>query len=212
VAARSPHNRDPQFVSTLLAQVRDGSSSAFDALVPLVYEELHELARAQRRRWRGDDTLDTTALLHEAYLKVAAADSPDWQSRSHFFSVAARAMRQVLIDYARAKATEKRGGDRVQVSLNQFKPGELTGSAVGAGVDGNETLLALDRALTRLEFLDPRQCRVVECRFFGGMTIKETAAAVDMSTATVERDWALAKAWLFREVQREMAGQVTADG
>lgn len=209
--ARSPHNRDPQFVSTLLAQVRDGSTSAFDALVPLVYEELHELARAQRRRWHGDDTLDTTALLHEAYLKVAAADSPDWQGRSHFFSVAARAMRQVLIDYARAKATEKRGGDRVKVSLNQFRPGELT-STVNEKADGNEALLALDRALTRLEGQDARQCRVVECRFFGGMTIKETAASVDMSTATVERDWAMAKAWLFREVQREMANQAAADG
>lgn len=211
MAARSPHNRDPQFVSTLLAQVRDGSSSAFDALVPLVYEELHELARAQRRRWRGDETLDTTALLHEAYLKVAAADSPDWQSRSHFFSVAARAMRQVLIDYARAKATEKRGGDRVQVSLDQLGPGGLT-STVDQKADGNEALLALDRALTRLERRDPRQCRVVECRFFGGMTIRETAAAVDMSTATVERDWAMAKAWLFREVQRGLANQATTDG
>ena len=211
MAARSPHNRDPQFVSTLLAQVRDGSSSAFDALVPLVYEELHELARAQRRRWRGDETLDTTALLHEAYLKVAAADSPDWQSRSHFFSVAARAMRQVLIDYARAKATEKRGGDRVQVSLDRLGPGGLT-STVDQKADGNEALLALDRALTRLERQDPRQCRVVECRFFGGMTIRETAAAVEMSTATVERDWAMAKAWLFREVQRELANQATTDG
>lgn len=211
MAARTPHNRDPHFVSTLLAQVRDGSSSAFDALVPLVYEELHELARAQRRRWHGDDTLDTTALLHEAYLKVAAADSPDWQGRSHFYSVAARAMRQVLIDYARAKAAEKRGGGRARVSLDQLGPGELT-PVQDATADGNEALLALDRALTCLERRDSRQCRVVECRFFGGMTIKETAAAVGISTATVERDWALAKTWLFREVQREMTNQATTGG
>lgn len=202
--ADASQRRDAQFVSGLLAQVRDGSPTAFDALVPLVYEELHGLAKAQRRRWQGDQTIDTTALLHEAYLKVAAAESPDWKSRSHFFSVAARAMRQVLIDYARARATEKRGGDRVRVSFDELRLGLTEEAASLDGETFDAALLALEDALNRLEQLDGRQCRVVECRFFGGMTIRETAEAVDVSTATVERDWAMARAWLFREIRREL--------
>ena len=199
----APRRHDAQFVSGLLARVRDGSRSAFDELVSLVYDELHELAKAQRRHWRGDHTLDTTALLHEAYLKVAAADSPDWQDRSHFYSVAARAMRQVLIDYARARAAGKRGGDRARVSFDELRLGAADDAARRAVEAPDEILLALDDALTRLERCDARQARIVECRFFAGMTIRETATVVGLSTATVERDWAMARAWLFNELKGE---------
>lgn len=195
---------EAQSVSGLLARVRAGSASAFHALVPLVYRELHGLAKAQRGRWQGDQTLNTTALLHEAYLKVAAADSPDWQDRSHFFSVAARAMRQVLIDYARSRATQKRGGDRARVSFDELRGGLAEDLARLDEGTSDVALLALDEALTRLEQLDGRQCRVVECRFFGGMTIRETAEAVGVSTATVERDWAMAQAWLFKQIHGEL--------
>jgi len=201
----APHRRDAQCVSALLSQACDGSSSAFDALVPLVYRELHDLARAQRKRWRGDVTLDTTALLHEAYLKMAAAESPGWQDRSHFFSVAARAMRQILIDYARARTAVKRGGKRAPVSFDELRLGPAEHVQRFDAETSATTLLALDGALEALEKLDARQCRIVECRFFGGMTIRDTAEAIGVSTATVERDWAMARAWLFKELKRELA-------
>lgn len=200
VPADSP---EPDSASRLLEEVRAGSSSAFDALVPLLYEQLHGLAHAQRRRWQGDATLNTTVLVHEAYLKLASAESPDWKSRAHFLSVAARAMRQVLMDYARGKQALKRGGDRVRVTLEEQRLDEL---GVRPGEDPSDAIVALEEALVRLEDRDRRQGRVVECRFFGGMTIRETAEALGVSTATVERDWAMAKAWLYRQVERELAG------
>lgn len=200
VPADSP---DPGSAARLLGQVRAGSSSAFDTLVPLVYEQLHGLAHAQRRRWKGDATLNTTVLVHEAYLKLAATDAPDWKSRAHFLSVAARAMRQVLLDHARGKQALKRGGDRVRVTLEEQRLEEL---GVRPEEDPSDAILALEDALGRLEDRDRRQARVVECRFFGGMTIRETAEALGVSTATVERDWAMAKAWLYRQVERELAG------
>jgi len=185
----------------LLAEVRAGSRSAFDDLVPIVYEELRGLARAQRHGWQGDETLNTTALVHEAYQKLAAQDEPRWESRAHFRSVAARAMRQVLIDYSRARSAEKRGGKLTRVSFDDLR---VAGSS-GDLSDRHATLLiALDQSLEKLTALDSRQGRVVECRFFGGMTIPDTAEALGVSRATVQRDWVMAKAWLYRDMQQAL--------
>jgi RNA polymerase sigma factor (TIGR02999 family) len=195
-------------VARLLAEVREGSDSAFDELVPLIYEELRGLAHAQRDIWHGDETLDTTALTHEAYLKLAGQARLDWESRAHFRSIAARAMRQILIDYARAKRAQKRGGERVRVSLEDVKvadPDDASGHDPAA--DQAEALVTLDESLRRLKERDARQSRIVECRFFGGMTIEDTAAALRISTATVERDWVMAKAWLYRDMQEALAGK-----
>lgn len=203
MATAHADNPDSGPVTRLLEELRAGRSSAFDALVPLVYEELHGLAHAQRGRWRGDATLNTTALLHEAYTKLAAAGAPPWESHAHFLSVAARAMRQVLLDYARGKQARKRGGDQIRVTLDEERIADL---GLDADLTTSVALVALEEALARLEAHDSRQGRVVECRFFGGMTIRETAEALGVSTATVERDWAMAKAWLYREVERDLAG------
>lgn len=190
----------PTTVTRLLGEVRAGDSSAFDELLPILYGELKDRAQAQRRRWQGDDTLNTTALIHEAYLKLAAADDPDWETRAHFLAVASRAMRQVLIDYARIKHAEKRGGDRVPVTLDemQLTPGpELS-------VDRAEALLALEDSLRRLSEQNERQSRIVECRFFGGMTIRDTATALGLSPATVKRGWSMAQAWLYRDMKQAL--------
>lgn len=192
----------PGTVTRLLGKVQAGRASAFDELVPLVYDQLHGLARAQRHRWRGDPTLNTTALVHEAYLKLVAPEAPDWESRAHFLSVAARAMRQVLLDYARGKRAAKRGGGRVRVTLDEERLEDLP---LPSTEDRSAALVALEEALVKLEGRDRRQGRVVECRFFGGMTIRETSTALGVSTATVGRDWSHAKAWLYREIQRELA-------
>jgi RNA polymerase sigma factor (TIGR02999 family) len=191
-------------VSLLLERLREGDSEAFDRLFPLVYRELHRLAELQRRRWQGDDTLNTTALIHEAYLRLSGQSTPDWESEPHFLAVASRAMRQILLDYAKSKHRAKRGGGLRRVPLHEVEAalsGE--GDAAGAGVDA---LVALDHALRRLDREDPRQSRIVECRFFGGMGINETAAALDISPATVKRGWAMAQAWLYRELARDAAG------
>ncbi len=193
----------PSTVTQLLAEVRAGSSSAFDELFPLVYEELRQLAHAQRRQWHGEETLNTTALIHEAYLKLAAPAEPDWKSRAHLMSVAAKAMRQILIDYARVQRAKKRGGDRVRVTLDELK---LESPSPEFSKQRAEELIQLDESLKRLERRDGRQSRIVECRFFGAMTIRDTAEAVGVSAATVERDWAMAKAWLFRDMGGTQAG------
>ena len=187
-------------VTQLLGEVRAGSTSALDRLFPLVYSELKERAHAQRRGWQGDETMNTTVLIHEAYVKLAAADEPDWQSRAHFLAVSARAMRQILIDYARGKKAQKRGGDRVAVTFDERK---LEDPSPEITDERAESLIALDESLKRLSGRDERQGRVVECRFFGGMTIADTAAALDISTGTVERDWAMAKAWLYRDMTQK---------
>ncbi len=192
----------PTNVTRLLGEVRAGRPSAFDELLPILYGELKERAQGQRRRWQGDETLNTTALIHEAYLKLAAADDPDWESRAHFLAVASRAMRQVLIDYARIKRAEKRGGDQIPVTLDELRlaPGP------DLSADRAEALLALEEALERLSERDERQSRIVECRFFGGMTIRDTAAALSLSPATVKRAWTMAQAWLYRDMQRALSG------
>lgn len=190
----------PTTVTRLLGKVRAGDSSAFDELLPILYGDLKDRAQAQRRRWQGDDTLNTTALIHEAYLKLAAADEPDWESRAHFLAVASRAMRQVLIDYARIKQAEKRGGDRTPVTLDemQLTPGP------NLSADRAEALLALEDSLRRLSEQNDRQSRIVECRFFGGMTIRDTAVALALSPATVKRGWAMAQAWLYRDMKQAL--------
>lgn len=181
---------DPGHVTQLLISVRQGSGSAAAALMPLVYEELRGLAGALLRGQSPDITLQPTALVHEAYMRLAGAASADWRDRAHFFAVAARAMRQVLIDHARARGAEKRGGRRERVSLEQNDAAELRPF----------DLVSLNDALTSLGELDENQARVVELRFFGGMTNDEVALVLDRSTRTVEREWRAARAWLRREL------------
>lgn len=193
---------DQSTVTQLLAEYRGGSGAAFDQVVQIVYEELRDLAHAQRRRWHGDDTLNTTVLVHEAYLKLAAQDDPKWENRGHFRRVVAKAMRQILIDYSRAQRTAKRGGERDRVSFDDLR---AAGSSGEFSSRDAAALIALDESLSRLSKLDDRQNQVVECRFFGGLTIPETAEALGVSAATVEREWAIAKAWLYRDMQRTAA-------
>lgn len=184
----------------LLADLQAGDRHAFDRLFPLVYHELHALAAQQRRRWDGDDSLNTTALVHEAYLRLAGTPVQAWENRPHFLAVAARAMRQILIDYAKRRRADKRGGGQQHVALHEIEAALRNG--VDAGEAGSDALLALEEALLRLEAHDARQSSIVECRFFGGMSIQDTAVALDVSPATVKRGWAMAQAWLYRELTR----------
>ncbi len=163
-----------------------------DSLLPLVYQELRRLAAAYLRRERPGQTLQPTALVNEAYLRLLK-DRPDrWQNRAHFCAIAAHSMRQILIERARARGASKRGGARVQVTLDE---------ALAAGGERAIDLVALDEALERLATLDPEQARLIELRFFGGLTIEETAEAMDISPATVKRHWTVARAWLARELE-----------
>ena len=164
---------------------------ALDDMVPLVYAELRQIAHRQLYSERPDHTLNTTALVHEAYLKLSGLDRMQWKSRAHFFAIAAQAMRYILVNYAVRRTAAKRGGNQVVLPLDEA--GQIAADSV-------EDLLALHEALKRLEALGERPCRVVECRFFGGMTVEETAEALDISPATVKRDWQAARAWLNREL------------
>ena len=185
-------------VSRLVAALAEGDPQALDALFPMVYEEIHALAHRQRRRWQGDHTLNTTALVHEAYAKLAGRERLGVEGRAHFMALAATAMRRILINYAESRRTAKRGGAARLVSLSDVQ-------ALGAG-DVSEyqadILVALDAALRQLALVHPRQASVVECRFFGGMTIEETALALDVSPRTVKRDWAVAQAWLHNRIEQ----------
>jgi RNA polymerase sigma factor (TIGR02999 family) len=178
-------------VTTLLLKWRDGEKAALDRLVPIIYSDLRRMARARLRAERDGHSLQTTALVHEVYLRLVDADRMTLENRAHFFAVAARLMRQILVDHARRRDAEKRGGDVTMVSLSDASP-----VMPEATVD----LLALDEALEALTALDERLCRVVELKFFGGLTIEETAMALGVSRATVERDWTAAKAWLFERM------------
>ncbi|MGH7468658.1 MAG: sigma-70 family RNA polymerase sigma factor [Longimicrobiales bacterium] len=189
-------------IDSLLARLRTGDEEAFDQLFPLVYDQLHQAAKRQRRRWQSDDTLNTTALVHEAYLRLAGQSAPGWQGEPHFLAVAARAMRQIMIDHARGKRRAKRGGQWQRVPLHEIEAALTTGGA--ASTASADALLALDGALRRLDVANPRQSRIVECRFFGGMAIADTAEALGVSAATVKRGWAVAQAWLYRELAREL--------
>jgi RNA polymerase sigma factor (TIGR02999 family) len=192
-------------VATLVEAVAAGDREALDALFPLVYEELSRLAHRQRQRWDGDFTLTTTALVHEAYLKLAGQRQLPTRNRAHFLAIAARAMRHVLCNYARDRRRQKRGGGQPHLALDQVDPAD--GMALDLSADQADRLAGLDEALRRFESIAERQCRVVECRFFGGMSVEETAAALGMSPRSVKRDWAFARAWLLREMQLTAAGE-----
>jgi RNA polymerase sigma-70 factor, ECF subfamily len=181
-------------VTRLLAAISAGDHDAWDALFPLVYERLRLIAHRQLRNERTGHTLATSDLVHEAYFALVGIEAVSWTDRVHFLAIAARAMRRVLIDYARARGTAKRGGWHQQASLDV--------DALAADVP-DERLLFLDDALRRLEARNERYGRIVECRFFAGMSIEETARALDISPATVKRDWLVARAWLNRELSDE---------
>lgn len=188
------HDDTRQDVTALLRQMSAGSSEALDAMIPLVYRELRSIARRHLRREDPGHTLNTTALVHEAYLRLVDVRRVEWQDRLHFFAMASRMMRRILINYALRHKRTKRGGGRVPVSLEQVH------LPIHAHLD---ELLALDEALTRLAAVDERRCRVVECRFFAGLDIEETAEALDVSPGTVKRDWRLARIWLNRQLSAE---------
>lgn len=178
-------------VTFWLDRVRTGDASALQALVPLVYGELRALAHAQRLRYGAAETLNTTALLHEAYLKMSASDAA-WANRQHFFRVAARVMRQVMVDYARRQKADKRGGAQSDLALDEVWMRPLPDDL---------DLEALDEALTRLAALDARQAEVVDLRFFVGLTIEEAADVLGVAPATVKRDWTVARAWLYASLK-----------
>jgi RNA polymerase sigma-70 factor, ECF subfamily len=180
-------------ITRLLHEWQDGSEHALERLVPLVYDELHTLASRQlTREWRHDRP-QTTAVVNEAYLKLFGQREVDWQNRGHFFAIAAQLMRRILVDHARRQLRQKRGSGGVAVELDEAL------AAPGAPIDAVDAL-DLDRALTRLERLDPDAARIVELRFFAGLTVEETAASLGISPATVKREWAIAKGWLHREL------------
>jgi RNA polymerase sigma factor (TIGR02999 family) len=179
----------PPNITTVLEAVRGSDHAVVDELFKAVYDELQRIAQRQRSKWGGDDTLNTTALVHEAYVKLVKQKEVGLKDRAHFFAVAATAMRHILINYAERRVAAKRGGGIGHTSIEDANP--VTEEAA-------EDVLALGAALDALGEMDPRQSRVVECRFFAGLSIPETAEALGVSTATVERDWAVARAWLRR--------------
>jgi RNA polymerase sigma factor (TIGR02999 family) len=182
---------DSRTITALLDRWRSGDNQAANQLMELVYGELHRIAAREMRREHGEHTLQTTALVHEAYLRICRSEPIEWKDRAHFYAVAAQQLRRVLVDHARRRLSEKRGGGGVKLSL-----WESDGAAVGV----DERLLAVDEALARLESLDPRAARVVEMRFFGGLSEAEAAETLQISVATLKRDWDFAKTWLTREL------------
>jgi RNA polymerase sigma factor (TIGR02999 family) len=187
----------PEEVTQLLAAVRQGDGSAVDRLMTLVYDELRAVARRQLRRWRPGQTLDTTALVHEAYLRLVDQAGASWQDRAHFLSVAGVAMRHILVDAARRRAAKKRGGEGLRITLDELRP-------VQGGTDASRRaieILDLDEALTSLAARNERLSRLVELRFFAGLTEEETARTLGTSERTVRRDWLKARAFLFHTLR-----------
>jgi RNA polymerase sigma factor (TIGR02999 family) len=183
----------PSQVSKLLQDWRDGDREALDALLPLVYEELRRLAHHHLRNERPGHTLQSAALVHEAYFRLVGQDLPELESRAHFFAVAAQLMRQILVDYARRRRASKRGGGVYMLTLDD---------AVALPQRKNVDVVALDDALNTMAEVDPRQSRVVELRFFAGLSLEETSKVMGIATATVQRDWTAARAWLHWEISR----------
>jgi RNA polymerase sigma factor (TIGR02999 family) len=181
----------PDDVTQLLVEWRNGNRSALDRLIPLVEGELRRLARSYMRRERSDHTLQTTALINEAYMRLVKQRKVQWQNRAHFFAIAAQLMRRVLIDHAKGHRRAKRGGGAIRVSLDDV---------AAPFTDRSEELLALDAALNKLSAIDARKGQVVEMRYFGGLTFEEAAEVLEVSPNTVMRDWRMARAWLEREI------------
>jgi RNA polymerase sigma factor (TIGR02999 family) len=184
----------------LLVERRDGDGDPPERLYRKVYTELRRRAQQQRQQWKGPPTLRTTALVHEAYLKLIDQEEQSWESRSHFFAVASRAMRHILINRAERRRAQKRGGEATVLSLEALR--ESLGQEQATAAERSEVLVLLDTALRRFEDEHARAAKVVECRFFSGMTIEETAEALGVSDSTVSRDWRLARTWLYREMKR----------
>jgi RNA polymerase sigma factor (TIGR02999 family) len=186
------HRLQPGEITELILESRGGSSEALDRLFPLVYEEMRRMAHRALQRERASHTLNTTALVHEAYLRLVDQERAGWNDRAHFLAIAATAMRRILVDYARRQKRLKRGGERRPVTLDE---------AMLVADQRADTLLALDEALASLGAMNERLSRVVECRFFAGLTTEETAAALQVTTRTVERDWQKARAWLYLRLE-----------
>ena len=191
---------DPDDVTSVLREWGAGQDRALEKLVPLVYRELRSLAAAQLRSERPAHTLQPTALVNEVVLRLLDGREVVWQNRTHFFALAARMMRHILVDHARARLAQKRGGDAVPLLIEGFDPAPMS----------DQALVALDDALVALKRMDPRQCRVVELRYFAGLTLEETSESLGISVATVKRDWTMARAWLRREVEGRPPGAVSA--
>jgi RNA polymerase sigma factor (TIGR02999 family) len=188
-----PDPRKPE-ITKMLREWGGGNQEVLDELLPLVYDELHRQAARFLRKERPGHTLQTTALIHEAYLKLIDQRSVKWESRTHFFAIAAQAMRRILVDYARAEHRKKRGGNDIKLPLDEA----MTVASDEKSVD----LIALDEALDRLAKQDERQARIVELRYFSGLSLEETAEALHISRATVASDWNMAKVWLYREIRK----------
>lgn len=181
-------------VTQILQDLKDGKGEASEKLLPLVYDELRRLASGYMRRERSDHTLQATALVHEAYLRLIDQTQTDWKDRAHFFGIAARLMRQILVDHAREHNAQKRGGEVTKLSVDE---------AISFADEKDVDLVALDDSLKTLATFDQQQSRIVELRFFSGLTIEETAEVLNISPSTVKREWGLAKAWLRREIVKE---------
>ena len=186
------HNPARDEVTVLLGQLANGNDGAASRLIPIVYGELRRLAAGYMRRERKDHTLQPTALVHEAYLKLIEQKNTDWQSRAHFFGIAAQTMRRILVDHARGHMRDKRGGGAITVPLDE---------ALVFAPEQSSELVRLDQSLERLAKLDARQSRIVELRFFGGLTVEQTAAVLGISEKTVKRDWSMARAWLHGDMK-----------
>jgi RNA polymerase sigma factor (TIGR02999 family) len=191
---------DSSEVTRLLVDWNSGNPDAFNKLAPLVYDELHRLAQSYRNRERPDLTLQATAIVHEAYLRLIDADKISWRNRAHFFAISARVMRRVLVDHARSRNYLKRGGEAPHVSFEQTDV---------ASPEPNSDLAALEDALQLLAKVDQRKADVIELRFFGGLSVEETAEVLKVSTDTVKRDWRLAKSWLLRELTQTASWRVS---
>jgi RNA polymerase sigma factor (TIGR02999 family) len=185
--------KEPGDVTQLLLGLKSGDPAAESQLLEVVYGELRGIAGRMMRRERQDHTLQATALIHEAYVHLVDQRGKDWQNRAHFFGVSAQVMRRILVDHARTRRTKKRGGGQPKVSLDEALP---------LSIEQSDEVLALDEALSRLAQFDPRQSRVVELRFFGGLTDEEAAEVLGVSSRTVKRDWVVAKAWLYGELNK----------
>jgi RNA polymerase sigma factor (TIGR02999 family) len=186
-------HRPPSQITQLLQRWRDGNREALDALLPLVYDELRRLAHRHLRNERAEHTLQSSALVHEAYLRLVGQNFPQWEGRTHFFAIAAQLMRQILVDYARRHRASKRGSGVCMLTL---------GDAEGLPQRNDVDVVALSDALNSLAEIDPRQSRVVELRFFAGLSLEEASEVMGIGTATIQRDWTAARAWLHREISR----------